>query len=192
MRMRFGQHPLKTIQLAQKSSGAALILVLGILSVISILAVQIMDTVDNLTRQQQGLKQLQQSYWYARAGEQYAAFISRDYLYTKMLKAEQTLLSFPIEQGVLQVTLKPLQNCFNLNSFSQRSGINVMNRAFVDVIDNPAISGDTAMDAAARALDENLNSTALKRRQLQTLFSMLELDKDSSDYFADRLIDWLD
>jgi len=186
------RHRPKTTNPRQKSRGAALILVLGILSVIGILAVQIMDTVDDLTKQQQGLKQLQQSYWYARAGEDYAAFISRDYLYTKRLKAEQTLLSFPIEQGVLQVTLKPLQNCFNLNSFSERSGINVMNRAFVDVIDNPAISGDTGMDAEARALDENLNSTALKRRQLQSLFAMLELDKDSSDYFADRLIDWLD
>ena len=177
---------------AKKSSGAALILVLGILSVIGILAVQIMDTVDQLTQQQRGLKQLQQSYWYARAGEQYAAFLSKDYLYTKMLKAEQRELSFPIEQGVLQVTLKPLQNCFNLNSFSERSGIDVINRAFVDIIDNPAISVDTPKDAAARALDENLNSIALKRKQLQSLFSMHDLDKDSSDYFADRLIDWLD
>ncbi|EPJ55680.1 MAG: hypothetical protein OFPI_02900 [Osedax symbiont Rs2] len=179
-------------QTLEKSAGAALILVLGVLSVVGILAVQIMGTVDDLTRRQQGLKQLQQSYWYARAGEQYATFISRDYLYTKILKAEHTSLSFPIEQGILQVTLKPLQNCFNLNSFSQRSGIDVMNRAFVDVIDNPVISGDTALDATASTLDENLNSTALKRRQLQSLFAMLDLDKDSSDYFADRLIDWLD
>jgi len=178
--------------LASRNSGAALILVLGVLSIISILSLQVIETTNNLAAAQASQGQLQQSYWYAKAGEEYAKIISRDNLYKKMLHAEHTQLRFPIVDGEIQVSLQPMQNCFNLNSLSQRSGIDVFNRVFFDTIDNPNISGDTPRAKAEQALDENLLGLPLKRLQIRALFSEFEINAQRAQFFSDRLIDWLD
>jgi len=175
-----------------KQRGATLILVLGVLAIISVLSVQVIETANGLARAQTSQTQLQQSFWYAKAGEEYAKLISKDYLYKKMLLEEHTNLHFPISDGDIHVTLTPLQNCFNLNSLSNRSGVNIMNRAVFDMIDNPNISGDTPKNKAEQALDINLMGIALKRRQLEILFSEYELDSDRAQFFSDRLVDWLD
>jgi general secretion pathway protein K len=175
----------------RKSAGAALIMVLGILSVISILAVQIIDTSQHLTRQQVGLKQLQQVYWYARSGEEYARYLSKEYLFQKELKKEETDLSFPIEDGVLKITLKPMQNCFNINSFSERSGVDVINRTVFDNLKTPSQSDQTQLNVTTD-IDPSFIGLPLKRRQINALFLMLDIDQQYSSLFADRLMDWLD
>lgn len=175
-----------------KSSGAALILVLGVLSIISVLSVQIIESTHNLTRAQASQSQLQQSYWYAKSGEEYAKLISKGYLYKRMLHGEHTQLRFPISDGSISITLKPLQNCFNMNSLSQRSAINIINRVMFDAVDNPNTSGDLPKNLAEQALDENLLGIPLKRRQIQSLFSLFDISADRAQLFSDRIIDWLD
>lgn len=176
----------------KSSTGAALILVLGILSIISVLTVQIIEASRNLTKQQIALKQLQQSYWYAKSGEEYARYLSRDYILKKNLNDEDTQLTFPIENGQLKITLKPMQNCFNINSFSERSGIDIINRASFDIINNPKEGADKPEKTVELAQDTHLISTALKRRQFSSLFALLDIEPQNSQLFADRLIDWLD
>jgi len=180
------------IKSSAKQCGAALILVLGVLAIISVLSVQVIETANGLARAQASQTQLQQSFWYAKAGEEYAKLVSKDYLYTKMLFKEHTNLHFPISDGEINITLTPLQNCFNLNSLSDKSGVNIMNRTVFDMIDNPKISGDTPKSKAEQALDINLIGIPLKRRQLETLFSEHDIDADRAQFFSDRLIDWLD
>ena len=109
-----------------------------------------------------------------------------------MLHGKDTDLSFPIDQGTIKITLKPLQNCFNINSLSQRSGVNVINRVMFDTVDNPKTSGDSPLKKAEQALDENVLGIPLKRRQLTHLLSQFDLAADRSQYFTDRLIDWID
>ncbi|NQZ33057.1 MAG: type II secretion system minor pseudopilin GspK [Oceanospirillaceae bacterium] len=181
-----------TPKVTHNSTGAALILVLGVLSIISILSMQIIEAANNLSSAQFNQQQVQQSYWYAKAGEEYARLITKEYLFKKILLDKHKTLHFPITDGAINITLKPLQNCFNINSFSQRSAINVINRVLFDKVDNPEISGDTPQKKAEQALDENILGIPLKRSQLQALFSLHDIERNRADFFSDRIIDWLD
>jgi general secretion pathway protein K len=172
-----------------KSRGAALILILGILTIISLLAVQIMESANNLATQQAGLKRLQQSYWYAKAGEEYATLISRKYLFERILDEKKLKINLPIGDELstdrIEIELKVMQNCFNLNSFSQQSSANTPNRALNDVI----VVDENKQNEIA---EKPLMGIELKRAQLNALFADYDISEDRAQFFSDRLIDWLD
>ena len=172
----------------RKSSGAALILVLGVLAIMTVLTVQINDSAKKLTNQQFSLKQLQQSYWYAKSGEEYARLESRKYVTSKYIPEDKRSIIFPIEDGSIEINTTLMQNCFNLNSFSQRSALKVKNRLNNE---NPPNSNN-ANNSNENDTKNNLQGVELKRQQLNTLFNSYSINTDQSTFFADRLIDWLD
>ncbi len=171
---------------AKHHRGAALILVLGVLSVMSILAVQIFDSAKSITAHQTGLKDLQQSYWYAKAGEEYAKLESKKYVSQKYIPEDKRQLFFPITDGNIAIDVTLMQDCFNLNSFSERSAKQSPNRVAHDNANVPSETENKNENTA------KLIGVALKRQQLSTLFGHFSISSERSQFFSDRLIDWLD
>ena len=172
----------------KKSKGAALILVLGVLAIMTVLTVQINGSAKNLTKQQFSLKQLQQSYWYARSGEEFAKLESKKYVSSKYIPEDKRSIIFPIEDGSIEIIITLMQDCFNLNSFSQRSAIKVNNR-LINENDQNSNNNNNSNENNEKI---NLQGVELKRKQLNTLFNHFSINADRSTLFADRLIDWLD
>ncbi|RVU31676.1 type II secretion system minor pseudopilin GspK [Neptunomonas marina] len=101
---------------SKQQRGAALILVLGVMAVISILATQILETSRQSTQAFKAQRDLQQARWYARAGEFYATSKLGDYIDKKQLALKDREVQFPIEQGFIRYELTSLHRCLNLNS----------------------------------------------------------------------------
>lgn len=99
-----------------RQQGAALIMVLGIMAIISLLASQLIEQVRHSTRQSQAIELRRQALWYALASEQYALAQIKKQVDQMMLSQteRQGALAFP--QGSIHYQLDSLHNCLNLNS----------------------------------------------------------------------------
>lgn len=104
------------IQAPQQQTGAALIMVLGLVAIISILVTQLMDQVNASIRQSSSLQEMRQAYWYALASETYALSKLKDLVGKRQLDENDLALDFPIDEGLISYRLRPLHSCMNLNS----------------------------------------------------------------------------
>lgn len=107
---------------APADRGAALIMVLAMLAVMSTLAVVVVDASRLSFRRTANQTQMEQARWYAVGAERFA--IAR----LKALNVERTdikvdqadwlgrEIAFPLDDGMMTVALADASNCFNLNS----------------------------------------------------------------------------
>lgn len=150
-------------------TGAALILVLGIMAIISVLATQILDTTRSATRLHITLNDRQQALWYARAGEAYALEKLPDFLDEAMLEAEETQADFPFEEGFVSYRLTPLHACLNVNSL------------------NLSILNDAGETDASKQRQKKHSETVWR-----TYLNLLQLPEGQQDTLLQRLADWAD
>ncbi|WP_027858764.1 type II secretion system minor pseudopilin GspK [Marinobacterium jannaschii] len=105
--------------------GAALLTVLLLVATISLLAVELSDKVRFSTQRTLNRVDNDQSFWYARGGEELARAQLQQALKTGS-SALNTLLaeensSFSIDQGEINYRLESLHQCFNLNHLNPQS-----------------------------------------------------------------------
>lgn len=109
-----------------KDRGAALITVLTMVSIMSALAIVAVDAASTSIRRTANQTGMEQTRWYLMGAEAYA----RSKLGELAERAETTRVeqsewqgrtfSFPLDDGLMQVTLRDGGNCFNLNSLVQQ------------------------------------------------------------------------
>lgn len=104
------------VSVTDQQTGAALIMVLGVVAIITILVTQLVDQVSAGIRQSSSLKDMRQAYWYARAGETYALSKLKDLVSKPVLEKTDLVMDFPIDEGLISYRLRPLHSCMNLNS----------------------------------------------------------------------------
>jgi len=107
-----------------RQRGAALIMVLGIMAIITVLATQVMDTVRQQTQQHSASRDLRQGYWYAKGGETYALSKLADFIDKPLLEKEDLEVAFPIDGGGVRYRLQPMHTCLNINSLNQNKEAN--------------------------------------------------------------------
>jgi general secretion pathway protein K len=143
-----------------RQSGAALIIVLLALSLISLLAVQSHERigyhVSRLTNQQA----LQQAYWYAMGAEVLAKEVLYEDIDSKTTHLGQAWATqratFPIEGGVIRGQIEDLQRCFNLNALARgsiTSELPLAHRVFNALLDSLQLAPDQAEALRERARD---------------------------------------
>lgn len=100
----------------KKQSGAALLVTLTLISILTIIASQLYDFIKKTSVKQGSLQDLQQAQWYARSGEHHGFLLATE-MFDKILLDNKSLdTQFPINKGSLAIKLQPMHNCFNLNS----------------------------------------------------------------------------
>ncbi|WP_372749141.1 type II secretion system minor pseudopilin GspK [Litorivivens sp.] len=150
-----------------RERGAALIFVLLIISVLSIIAVQINEQLRFNVKRLDNQRQNGQAYWYSVGGEQLARALLEQIEKDKPVHLAQPWATedavFPIEGGVLQGRVVDAQACFNLNNLL--------------VVRNPgeAPPAETVYEKQFTALLASLGFDAVRAMQLR-----------------DRIQDWLD
>ncbi len=110
-----------------RESGAALATVLVMVSVMSMLAITIVESARFGIQRTSNQEQMDQSRWYLLGAEAYATSRINEYLEHA---ADQTLdandwfgqtLTLPLDDGAMQISVWDGGNCFNLNSLVEQS-----------------------------------------------------------------------
>lgn len=104
----------------KRQHGAALIMVLGMMAIITVLATQIMDLISSDIKQTRALKDLQQASWYARGSETYALSKLEEFIKKPVLQATDLDVHFPISKGMIRYQLIPLHTCLSVNSLNRK------------------------------------------------------------------------
>ena len=160
-----------------QQNGAALLIVLFIVALVSILATEMGTRLQLQVQRVQNIKDNNQAYWYGIGAEQYAKTAILD-IYElddgKVSLAQPWVepLQFPVAGGMLDVELEDAQNCFNLNALAKpepsttSTGTAVteppMVQAFTRLIQNlnggDAYSAETFRDAVLDFLDDDMQT----------------------------------
>ena len=106
-----------------KQKGAALLMVLMVLAVVSVLAANSGEQVRYLMKRAENVQLLEQAYWYGLGGEELAREVlmrdvSQSYTHLKQDWATQGAV-FPIDGGSLKGEIQDLNHCFNLNALRE-------------------------------------------------------------------------
>jgi general secretion pathway protein K len=105
--------------------GAALVTVLTMVSIMSALAIVAVDAANMSIRRTANQTSMEQTRWYLMGAEAYAnaqlGELARRAETTRIDQAEWQgrTFSFPLDDGMMQVTLRDGGNCFNLNNLVQ-------------------------------------------------------------------------
>jgi general secretion pathway protein K len=170
-------HSLGSVCTPSTQRGAALLIVLFIVALVSILATEMGTRLQLQVQRVQNIKDNNQAYWYGIGAEQYAKTAILD-IYElddgKVSLAQPWVepLQFPVDGGMLEVTLEDAQNCFNLNALakpqpnSQSTGTAIseppMVQAFTRLVQNingdDAYNAETFRDAVLDFLDEDMQT----------------------------------
>lgn len=147
-----------------RQKGAALIVVLLVMAVISLLAVNAGEfTRFNSTRVMNQIK-LEQAYWYAIGAENFAKELLQQDIQATTINLEQNWANssdeLTIEGGEIRSNIVDLNSCFNLNALSK-----------------------------GPATGERL---ALPHRQFKALLSEIGVPDYTSDKLRERIKDWID
>ncbi|MCV2885807.1 type II secretion system minor pseudopilin GspK [Aestuariibacter sp. AA17] len=151
----------------QKQKGVALIIVLMVVALVAVLATEMGSRLQLNIKRAANIKDNNQAYWYALGAEQYAKSAI-----TKLMKENNNIiaegqgwtepLTYPVEGGVIEVTLSDARACFNMN----------------------ALRASNPNDAAHLEV-----KTAFKNLLANRKF---EIDNYAQDVVTDSLADWLD
>lgn len=107
-----------------EDTGAALVTVIMLVSIMSTMAVVAFETLDFSIRRTARVEQLQQARFYALGGEEIARGFAEKIYKTELLARHFSTLggkqeiSYPIEGGSIKGVLSDASNCFNINSLS--------------------------------------------------------------------------
>ncbi len=151
---------------AKQQSGAALLIVLTLVAVLTILASELYAKSRHNGQRQSSLQNLLQAQWYARGGENHALLIAGKLSDYPIPEPEQLTSSYPIDKGHLRIQLIPQHNCFNLNSLDSTS-----------TDDN-------------KVTDNQDRPTAINT--LKRLLQASGTDSHTGNTFTSRLADWID
>lgn len=150
--------------------GAALLIVLMVVALVSILATEMGARLQLQVQRAINIKSNNQAYWYARSAEEYArksiALLmeeSGDKIHLNQPWAEK--FEYPMDGGGISVSLEDMQSCFNLNALPNANQTNTNSQEPTLVM--------TAFARLVQASDENIPSYTV-------------------DTVRDSLADWLD
>jgi general secretion pathway protein K len=169
--------PMQNASTLTQQSGAALLIVLFIVALVSILATEMGTRLQLQVQRVQNIKDNNQAYWYGIGAEQYAKTAILD-IYElddgKVSLAQPWVepLQFPVDGGMLDVELEDAQSCFNLNALAKpepntaSTGTTVTEpplvQAFTRLIQNingdDAYSAETFRDAVLDFLDDDMQT----------------------------------
>lgn len=147
-----------------KQTGAALIMVLLVMALITVLAVNSSEKIRYNSARVINQYEYAQAYWYALGAEEFAKEVLK-----KDIQANTTNLSqdwatrdalFPIEGGTLEGSITDLHNCFNVNALAEGT-----------------IEGDRIPAA---------------HHQFNALMLSLEVPQDIAEKLRERIRDWID
>lgn len=149
----------------RKDRGAALVTVLAMLSILSMLAVVAMDSAMMGIRRTQNQAQLSQARWYLTGAEAFAASRLKDIQPSDIAKRvdaadwQGKAFTFPLDEGVMTITLFDGANCFNLNSLvsAAESGVPTANAVaqiqFAQLLDLAAVRTENSARLTASVAD---------------------------------------
>ncbi|MGB0467292.1 MAG: type II secretion system minor pseudopilin GspK [Pontibacterium sp.] len=147
-----------------RQQGAALIMVLLAMALISILAVNSSEKIRYNSARVSNQSDHSQAYWYALGAEAFARAILKKDIQAVTINLEQDWATseaiFPIEGGALQGSITDLHRCFNVNALAEGS-----------------VEGNTLPPA---------------HRQFNALMSALDLPDESAEKLRERIRDWTD
>ncbi|MBI1251673.1 MAG: hypothetical protein GC189_09405 [Alphaproteobacteria bacterium] len=110
---------------SRNDDGAALIAVLMMLAIVSALAILVVDAAGSSLRRGSNEAAMDQNRWYLRGAEAYAVAkidtLMRDAAAARIDESawQGQPFTFPLDDGVMTITLWDGGNCFNLNSLAQ-------------------------------------------------------------------------
>lgn len=159
---------MKRGQRTNSDKGAALATVLTMLAIMSTLAIFIVDMANMAVRRTSNLVRMEQTRWYLIGAEAFAVSQLEQWLRPETaarIDAQTVLgrtLSFPLDDGTMDVALWDGANCFNLNSV--------------------VVTGDGG--------ERSINAGAVV--QFARLLDALGLHQANSGNLAPALVDWID
>ncbi|MEZ5995732.1 MAG: type II secretion system minor pseudopilin GspK [Hyphomonadaceae bacterium] len=109
----------------ERDRGAALITVLSMLAIMAALAVVVVDAADMSMRRAANQLAMEQTRWYLMGAESFAAAQLSDLRRrAESQRIDQSdwqgrIFEFPLDDGLMRVSLRDGSNCFNLNSVVQ-------------------------------------------------------------------------
>jgi len=101
--------------------GAALVLVLSLVALLSILLVDLNQTVRGTGNYLQSKLSSSQAEWYVYSGLEYALLKAKAFSVEGVISETKENMAYEIEDGVLQLSLGSLHGCFNVNSLDQQA-----------------------------------------------------------------------
>ncbi len=151
----------------RRQRGAALVVVLLIVALVSVAAVNINERIRFSSQRLQNHRLNEQAYWYALGGEQLARVLIEEEIKSSSIHLGQPWATrdavFPIDGGVLLGQIKDAQACFNINNLQR-----------------PKLTpGEEPVATVAE-------------KQFQGLLQLLEIPAEVAEPLRDRLPDWLD
>lgn len=150
--------------------GAALIVVLLILALITVIAANLGSSLQLSIRRAENQQEYQQAYWYAQGGERLAreliesALTSDGRIHLGQAWAS-SMLRYPIEGGLIRLSIKDRRTCFNLNGLAS--------------LNTPHSADSEANEGGAS-------------RHLSALLSLMEFEPREVEAMVEPLRDWLD
>lgn len=110
-------------------TGAALIAVVLLVSVMAIGATLTFETVGYSIKRTGALRTFDQAFHYARGSEQLSASVAENLHSEKFVLTQPQVVSFPIDGGRIEGLISDKSNCFNINSLiiRQQTGAYVVN-----------------------------------------------------------------
>ncbi|MET1218546.1 MAG: type II secretion system minor pseudopilin GspK [Glaciecola sp.] len=154
--------------------GAALLIVLFIVALISILATEMGTRLQLQIQRAQNIKDNNQAHWYALGAEEYAKTAILDIYEIDDGKVSLNQpwvepLQFPVDGGVIEVELIDAQTCFNVNALAQapdptnnlgaNTQVSPLQSAFTQLIlnvnNNDTYQAETFRDSVIDFLDDN-------------------------------------
>jgi len=177
--------------------GAALLTVLLLVATISLLAVELSGKVRFSTQRTLNRIDNDQSFWYARGGEELAraqleqAIKQGSQALTTLLAEEEA--QFSIDQGEINYRLESLHQCYNLNQLTPEASADNTQPDSSD--NNSNEKPDQAEQDKDKELDPEqakMSDHQLAKARLDKIAQALELDQESTELLRDRVIDWID
>lgn len=155
--------------MGRKQGGAALIMVILMVALMTVLAVGLVDSVRYNSQRLLNQRLMDQAYWYALGGEQIAKFALKDAVEDATINLSQVWARrdtlFPIDGGSIAGYIEDQQACFNVNNLYQ--------------VNAEAEPGAVITEAASLTV-------------LRGLLLNLDLSPERADFIADRVNDWID
>lgn len=147
-----------------RQSGAALMMVLLLVSVMLVLAVTLVDGVRYSSQRLINQRLMDQGYWYAHGGELIAKYALEDIANEAVVALNQDWarsdIVFPVEGGSIAGQIRDEQACFNMNSLylpeleaGQQEPVTAPQQVFTALLENLDISAQRADFIISRLRD---------------------------------------
>ena len=187
----------------QKDKGAVLLTTLLVMSIMSALAVAMMDDIRIAIKRAGNIEAHAQAEWYVRAGEDFAiSYIQKNFLKLDQLQQNNALKnpimsSLPLEGGVMQLTIMDGSRCFPLSSLQTLTeddddGSGEFGDSFGDTSEGDETGDETDRETGGGAGTGGTTPSIKPDEILKNLLTGIGLTDIDANSLSAAIVDWQD